>query len=130
MEIVVSGQNVTITSSAKVSDIELLQKENNKALVLVDENGNETFRVFVGKESKLNSFGITFADKSTNPEGKAQASLQISRIFESSDELKEYIVDTCAVALKSIAKIEAQIAGSIGDAKASRETLKNSIRVI
>ena len=56
----------TITSSLKEETIKYLEANNPSALVTVDENGNETFRIATGEVGQIKDYCVVYSGKNAD----------------------------------------------------------------
>lgn len=112
----VNGTTLTITSSAKVAEIEKLAKSDPDALQLFEEKDNKKIPTFlvsakVGGIPQVGPFGIVFNGK-TYEGGYATVTVGLPD-FDTAEAAKEYVADKYGAALKNLCQWEPQVPGKL-----------------
>ncbi len=124
------GNTVAIVSSAKLEDIQMLEKYSPKSLVLKekDEDGksHEVFRIGSGSGAgAISKYGVNFG-AATNAEGFGVVTVQLP---DGVDDPKEFVADKYGVALVNLNKVEEAIPAAIEFCEADREAIMENITV-
>lgn len=122
-QIAIAGNQVVITSSVTLENLRLAEKLRPDALVLKDEDGNETFRVSVGSNS-IGPKGISYSSTTRDERGLATVSAVIPEDVENA---KDYIVDTYGLAIERLGKVEAALPDVINEIVNARNNLRSKI---
>jgi len=124
--VTIAGNSYVITSTVAMADLETVAKYRPNALAIADPETKETlFRVGIGSSS-VNDYGISFGGVSNNDAKLATATLSIPSDVE---DAKEYVLDKAGFALVNLEKIEAEIAEVLGEIRAERNSIAESIKV-
>ena len=119
------GNAMVLTSKLKLATIKKMEKYNNKALCLIEVNGdeeNEIFRIMSGKLSSIATHGIVFAEE--DKAGNAVATILFPTGVENK---KEYIKDNFATVLFMLKDLEAAIETSCAELEAAFAKLDEEI---
>ena len=127
MKIINTGGVYILTSALKVSDIVLLEKNNPKALKLVEDDQEKLTIAYTASKSRIDAFkggnfGLTFGGQ--NQEGNAQF---IGAVPPGVEKPAEYIADEIAGFAPFLEKLEQSIPEAAEKAKTAREELLKSI---
>lgn len=132
-KMVITGDVLVITSTAKFEDIKMLEKCNPKALELwgTDEDGKKTFDFAVGTsrndgKGALNRFGISFDCKTYDDERLACVRFDIPK---GTANAKEWAADFVGMAIYKLEQIEENILPAIEEIKANKESVLEKITV-
>jgi hypothetical protein len=123
----IAGDSIVVTSSMKLEELQLIEKNRPEALKLREEDGKMIFVVSVGTPSINPKNSITFASESHDGTGLASVTLKIP---EGTKDAKEYIVDNYSGALDMLKKIEDKLPAVIRELNTARDTLRDSIVTI
>ena len=122
-QIAIAGNQVVITSSVTLENLRLAEKLRPDALVLKDEEGNETFRVSVGSNS-IGPKGVSYSGTTRDERGLATVSAVIPEDVENA---KDYIVDTYGLAIERLGKVETALPDVINELVRARQNLRSKI---
>ena len=125
-KVTIAGNSYVITSVVSMADLETVKKYRSSALAITDPETKETtFRVGIGTSS-LNDYGVSFGGVTNNDAKLATATLSIPADVE---DAKAYVLDKAGLALVNLEKVEAEIAETLGEISAERESIAESITV-
>lgn len=96
--ITVLGDTVAIKTDISYEDLELIERMNG-GLTLVNEEGEEVFKIVTGETGELSKFGMVVP-----PTGIVN--IRIPAGFVTEDERKEFIYDTMAETFTHIRELE------------------------
>ena len=122
----IAGQSYVITSAIKMDDLQTVKKYRPSALAITDPETKETiFKIGIGSNS-VNDFGVSFGGVSNGDEQLATATMQIPSDVK---DAKEYVLDKAGTALAHLNAIEAEIAETLDEIRAERNTVAENITV-
>ena len=125
-KVTVAGNSYVITSTVSMADLETVRKYRPSALAIIDPETKETlFKVGTGTNS-LSDYGISFGGVSNDAAKLATATLTMPPDYE---DAKEFVLDKAGLALVNLEKIEAEIAETLEDIRAERNSIAESITV-
>ncbi|MEG1554000.1 MAG: hypothetical protein RRZ64_06515 [Rikenellaceae bacterium] len=126
----VIGDALVVTSTMKMEDIKLLQKRQNEALVLKEENEQgeliPVFKVSYGEKPILGTYGATFSGVARDGSGNATLTLGLPHGIS---DVKQYIADEYGKALHCLNFLESCIATKITEYKKQEEKIMEQIVV-
>jgi hypothetical protein len=129
--IVVSGNCAVIKSTAKLEELERLEKYAPNALVLFGgEDGKEpVFRLGVSKNGNgsVDRFGALFDATTTSADGFATITMALCSF---DGDLKEFLADQLGASLRQIAAIEESIPGALDQVNADRAAVMSQIEIV
>lgn len=127
MKITINGDAFVVTSSIKLSDIEVLKKTNPEALRLVDEEGNDVFSVdYNAGRPSISQFGITFGGVSRD---NAKQLTYTGTIPAGVADAKEFVADIISPVVAYLSELEETIPDDAKSATDTRNKLLASITV-
>lgn len=123
------GNAAVITSSAKLADIQMLEKYRKDALVVYggDDGKAQIFRVATGAgDGSLDDFSAVFCNHTNDQDGYAQITVHLSGACV---DMKEGLADIFGAGLINLAKVEQAIPAAIGAVKAERDSIMAQIEI-
>ena len=125
-KITIAGNSFVITSAISMEDLDIVKKYRPSALEITEPETKETlFKVGTGSNS-VSDYGICFGGVTNDDKKLATATLSIPADCE---DAKEFVIDKVGFALVNLEKIEAEIAETLEDIQAERNSIAESITV-
>ena len=125
-KVTIAGNSYVITSAVSMADLETVRKYRPSALAITDPETKETlFKVGLGSNS-ISEYGISFGGVSNDEAKLATATLPIPTDCE---DAKEFVLDKAGLALISLEKVEAEIAGVLTNIRTERNSISENITV-
>ncbi len=124
----IAGNALIITSKVKFDTIKKLEKYNNDALVLCEQDNDEikeVFRISTGNSSSISKYGVTFMEADKN--GYAVATILFP---ENVKDKKEYVKDNFGTALFMLEDLEATVETACAELEAAYAKLDEQIEEI
>lgn len=128
-KITIAGDAIVITSSLKLEDIKTVEKYRPEALVLLDEDGEQVFRVGTTTGAgNITKYGAEFGSETRDDEKKAIMTL-VFTCNDKSMSIKEVVADKIGAYVLNLSKVEDNIPAVLGEIKAEKERIMESITI-
>lgn len=125
------GNAGVITSSHKLSEIEMLQKYNPDALILYKENNQgekqAVFAIAAGNKSSFSKYGVTFDSVERDGSGKASLTFAIPADVE---EAKEWVEEQLGGVIACLNELETTLSSAVEKVNADRAKVRECISVV
>lgn len=125
-KIIVTGNAVSVVSTLKLDELNLVKKYRPDALALREgEDKKIIFKIFVTSHGEMDATGISF--NAANTDGNAV----MNEIFDNvpDGDIKDVIAEKYGVGILNLRKLEASLPQVIADIKSERTTIINTINV-
>lgn len=127
-KIKVLGDAVQLISALKTEDIARVEMLDKGLLTLVDDEGNEVFKISLGSAS-VSKYGITFAN--TNPEGYAYVtSTNIVEDHTNPEEEKRTLARYYSPIISKLSILEEEVENALTTLNEKEAELLDSIEIM
>ena len=130
MKLTINADAYALTSTIKVSDIELLKKYNPDALCVKDKDGNVKFKVSYSEgKGSITPYGVTFGGKGR---GESEGCATVTGTIPSglsTDEAKKYVAELVGGVVTYIDQLEKDVTKAAETVSTQRKKLIDGITV-
>lgn len=121
----VAGNAIVITSTMKLSDLQMVKKYRPEALILKKDD-EPVFAISTEGNAGINEFGATFKDESRDGEGFATITMELKYDGE---DIKGYIADKIGGSLMNIGKLERTLPAVVEEITADKQAVIDQITI-
>ena len=126
MKTILFNDAVAFVSTMKMEDLKKIQKFNEKALVLVDDDGFETFAYKASNGSGAVAPMFIYFNEITD-DGKAMVRVTVKG--ETTDDKKTYIAENFGAAISNAAQVEAGLTEVLAKINEELTAIKSAVQV-